>query len=311
MDVSTKKNWPDRIFKSSTMIAALIIGAVILAIFVSLIFTANPSIMKFGPGFVTGTNWDPVAEEFGALPFIFGTVVSSIIALIIAVPLSLGIAVFLTELAPQWLRDPITYGIELLAAIPSIIYGAWGLFVLAPLLQSYLEPWLQEHAGFIPLFSGMPLGVGMLLAGIILGIMIIPTIASLSREVIMTVPAAQKEAAYGLGLTRWETISKVILPYARSGILGAMILGFGRAMGETMAVTMVIGNSPTISASLFDPAATIASAIANEFTEATGAMYVSSLIELGLILLVITFIFIAAAKLLIWSIAGNGGRGRE
>ncbi len=304
---SIVKHWQELLFKNLVLLSALLIGGILLAIFIALFMASVPTFEKFSMGFITGTNWDPVAEDFGALPFIYGTIVASIIALLFAVPLSLGIAVFLAELAPAWLREPVSYAIELLAAIPSIIYGIWGLFVLGPIFQSYIEPWLGSTLGFLPLFKGTPLGIGMLLGGIILGIMIIPTIASISRDVLLQVPTAQKEGAYALGMTRWEAIWNVVFPYAKSGILGAVILGFGRAMGETMAITMVIGNSPAISASLFDPAYTIAAAIANEFAEATGKLHLSALIELGFILLVITFIFNAIAKFLIWSLSYKGG----
>lgn len=308
MSISPRTSWPDKIFKSTVLMAALSIGVLVLTVLLALIISSTPTLKQFGIQFLWGTNWDPVMEEFGALPFIWGTFVSSFLALLIAIPISLGIAVFLSELAPEWLRNPVSYAVELLAAIPSIIYGAWGLFVLAPLLQVYLEPWLQSTLGFLPFFQGTPLGVGMLLAGIILAIMIIPTITSISKEVILTVPRTQKEAALALGMTHWETISKVILPYAKSGILGAIILGWGRAVGETMASTMVIGNAPNISLSLFDPAYTLGDVITNEFTEAVGDLHISALIEIGWILLVITFIIIAAARLLVWATSYKGGK---
>ncbi len=245
------------------------------------------------------STWDPVSKVFGALPFIFGTVVSSFIALCIALPLSMGIAIFLSELAPKKVRVYVSLMIEMLAAVPSIIYGLWGLFVMTPFLQVHVEPFLGRYLGFIPLFQGPPVGVGMLAGGLILSIMIIPTIASITRDIFNTIPTLSKEAGYAIGMTRWEVIAKVVFPQARSGMVGAIMLGFGRALGETMAITMVIGNAPAISASLFSPAYTLSSVIANEFTEATSKIYISSLIELALLLFIISMIFNAIAKLLI------------
>ena len=236
---------------------------------------------------------------YGALPFIWGTFYTAIIALVLALPVSIGIAIFLTELAPPWLRQPVGFIIELLAAIPSLIYGLWGLFVLVPIMQEYVEPALMKF-DFLPFFTGYPLGLGMMSAGIIVAIMIIPTISTISREVMYTVPDIQREGGLALGMTRWEVVSKVVIPFSRTGILGAVILGLGRALGETMAVTMLIGNTPKISLSLFEPGYTISSAIANEFAEATEKMHVSALIELGLILFFISIMINVLAKLLMW-----------
>ncbi len=259
------------------------------------------SIEEFGLGFVTSEVWDPVLEEYGALPFIYGTIVTSFLALLLALPLALGIAVFLSELAPPWLERPASFFVELLAAIPSIVYGLWGFFVMVPWLRENVQPFLIEELGFIPLFDGAPYGVGMLAASVILSIMILPIIASISRDVLKAVPLTQREAALGLGSTRWEA-TRIAISYSRSGILGATILALGRALGETMAVTMVIGNRPEISWSLMDPGHTMASVLANEFTEATTEMYLSALIEIALILFIITLIVNAFARLLVWSV---------
>ncbi len=289
----------DLAIKVLSLFFASIILIIIGGIVYELIRGSVPAFAKFGWGFITTSTWDPVSEVFGALPFVFGTIVSSVIALIIALPVSIGIAIFLSELAASKVRMLVSLMIELLAAIPSIIYGLWGLFVMAPYLQMRVEPFLGKYAGFIPLFKGPPLGIGMLAGGLILAIMIVPTIASISRDIFDTIPMLNKEAGYAIGMTHWEVISKVMFPEARSGMIGAVMLGFGRALGETMAVTMVIGNAPKISASLFSPSYTIASVIANEFTEATTKLYISSLIELGLLLFVISLIFNAAAQLLV------------
>ncbi len=259
------------------------------------------SIQKFGFEFLFSTTWDPVKEIFGALPSLYGTLFSSLLALLIAVPLGLGVAVFLSELAPSWLEKPLSFLTELLAGIPSVVYGLWGIFVLVPFLREVVEPFLFRRFGSLPFFRGAPYGFGMLAGALILAIMVLPIISSISRDVIKSVPESQREAAYALGATKWETI-KIVLSDARTGILGAILLGFGRAVGETMAVTMVIGNRPLISASLFDPAYTMASAIANEFTEATSDLYLSALIELALILFVITILINVAARFLMWRI---------
>lgn len=299
----------DFIFEAVVGFFAL--GIIVLAflLFRELFIESQLSRNTFGIGFLTGSTWDPVNEIFGALPFIFGTLVSSFLALLIAVPFSLGIAIFLSELAPGKLRTPLSFIIELLAAVPSVIIGLWGIFILAPFIRDYLAPPLATYLGFLPLFQGPMYGLSMLTGGVILAIMIIPITSSVSKEVIMTVPAHQREAALALGATGWETTRIAVLPYARSGIFGAVILGFGRAIGETMAVTMVIGNSPKISESLFSPSYTMASVIANEFVEATSKLYISSLIEIGFLLLVISVIINIAARILVWKLLKVEGDG--
>lgn len=298
----------DSLFKGVSFFFAVSVIALMILIFAVLVKESWLSLKAFGFGFVYSSAWDPVAGDFGALPAIYGTIVSSIIAIVIAVPVSFGIAIFLTEMAPAWLRGPIGTAIELLASIPSIIYGMWGLFILAPILSEYVEPPLVEYLGFLPLFSGAPLGIGMLPAGFILAIMIIPFISSVSRDVIRMVPSILKESGYGVGATKWEVIWKIVIPFAKSGIIGAVILGLGRALGETMAVTFLIGNSHDISMNLLDPATSISATLANEFTEAVEDIYLSSLVELGLILFVITFVVLALAKLLIARFSYDGGR---
>ena len=265
--------------------------------------SARPSIEAFGFSFITGRVWDPVKEQFGALPFIYGTLVTSCLALIIAAPIGLGVAIFLNEMATSRVRSLIAFLVEMLAAIPSVVYGLWGIFVLAPWLRETVEPGLAKWFGFFPLFQGAPLGFGMLAGGLILAVMILPTIAAISGEVMAAVPNEQREAALALGATKWEMIRIAVLPYARSGILGGVMLGLGRALGETMAVTMVIGNRPDILPSLFAPAYSMAAVIANEFTEATYDLYLSSLVEIGLILFGITLILNVFARLLVWSVA--------
>ena len=293
----------DFIFEALVGLFALGIIVFAFLLFRELFIGAGLSIDSFGLGFLTSSTWDPVNEVFGALPFIFGTLVSSFLALLIAIPFSLGIAIYLSELAPEKLRTPLSFIIELLAAVPSVIIGLWGLFILAPFVHDYLAPPLSTYLGFLPLFQGpMYGGQTMLTGGVILAIMIIPITSSVSREVIMTVPTQQREAALALGATGWETTRIAVLPYARSGIFGAVILGFGRAIGETMAVTMVIGNSPRISESLFSPSYTMASVIANEFVEATSRLYISSLIEIGFLLLLISVIINIAARILVWKL---------
>jgi phosphate transport system permease protein len=267
------------------------------------VLQSRPSLHQFGWKFFTGSNWDPVSGDFGALPFIYGTLVSSLLALVIAVPLAVGVAVFTTEMCPKPLRGALSFLTELLAAIPSVVYGLWGIFVLAPLLRVHVQPWLAKYFGWTGLFTGPPFGIGMLAAGVILSIMIIPIIGSITREVLTAVPNHQREAALALGATRWEMIRVGVLRNARAGILGAIILGLGRALGETMAVTMVIGNTPQIAKSLFAPGYTMASVIANEFTEATGNLYLSALIEIGLGLFLVTVVVNALARLLVWSVA--------
>lgn len=292
-------------FKRATTAVALSVVALTLFLVYHMAIYAMPAIRRFGLHFLFTSTWDPVKEVFGALPFIYGTVVSSILALLIAVPVSLGIAIYLAELAPQFIRQPLSFLIELLAAIPSVVYGLWGIFGLAPFLKETIQPFLSRYFGFLPIFKGEFYGVGMLTAGIILSIMIIPTISSISREVFLAVPFTQREASLALGATRWETIRLAVLGYARTGVLGAVILGLGRALGETMAVTMVIGNRPEISASLFAPSYTMASVIANEFTEATSKLYLSALIEIGLVLFFITLVLNIVARLLIWKVSNK------
>ncbi len=280
----------DRAFRWLTALAALLVPAVILAIGLDLFLTSYPALAKFGPGFLLSQEWNPVTQEFGAASSIYGTVMSTLIAMALALPLSLAIALFLVELAPPRVSQVVGTMIELLAAIPSIIYGMWGLFVFAPLMATYVQPFLKKYLGFLPLFSGPPLGIGMLTAGVILAIMILPFMSAVARDVFALVPNVVKESAYGLGATTWEVTYKVTIPYGLVGLLGAMFLGLGRALGETMAVTFVIGNAHRISFSLFAPGNTIASTLANEFSEATEPLYVSSLVALGLVLYLVTFL---------------------
>jgi len=290
----------DSAFRHMTRAAAIGVLVLLGAVIVSLIHGSIPALRTFGFSFLISERWNPVTEIFGALPAIYGTVLTSFIAMLIAVPIGLMIAFFLTELCPQWLRRPIGIAIELLAGIPSIIYGIWGLFVFAPFLQQTLQPFLIDTLGNVPgigaAFAGPPYGIGMLTAGLILAIMVLPFVTSISRDVFEAVPGVLKEAAYGLGCTTWEVVRYVVLPYARVGVIGGIMLGLGRALGETMAVTFVIGNAHRISASLLAPGTTISATIANEFTEAVGDLYTSALIALGLILFVITFIVLAAAR---------------
>jgi len=283
----------------------IMILLLVFGIFFKLTFSSFLSIKKFGFGFLLGTTWDPVFENFGALPFIYGTVVSSLVALLIAVPIGIGTAIYLAEYAPWWIKNPVSLLVDLLAAIPSVIYGLWGIFVLVPLMRTGIEPFLGKYLGFLPFFQGVPYGVGMISASLVLAIMIVPFIISVSREVILAVPQVYKEAAYAVGSTRWEAVRFIILSYAKQGILGAIILALGRAIGETMAVTMLIGNNVKISASLFSPAYTLASVIANEFAEATSDLYLSSLIEIALVLLFVSILVNIIARLLIWSVTKN------
>ena len=294
----------DRVFRWLTLLMALSIFALIILIGFELFHGSRLALQKFGWHFLFSQDWDPVNEQFGALTFIFGTLVSSAIALLIAVPVSIATAVYLTELAPLWLRQPLIIFIELLAAVPSVILGLWGIFVMIPFLRDHLFPMLQKYLGFLPFFRGPIYGVSMLAGGIIVAIMCIPIITSVSREILRSVPGLQREAAFALGATRWEVTRIAVLSYAKKGLFGAVILGLGRALGETMAVTMVIGNTPQIVASLFAPGYTLASVIANEFTEATGNMYVSALFELGLVLLGVTVIVNVFAQLLLKTFAG-------
>ena len=296
----------DAIFRHTTRAAAAGVLILLSGVIVSLIDGSLPALKAFGFGFLIGERWNPVTEKFGAVAPIYGTLVTSLIAMLIAVPVGLMIAFFLTELCPQWLRRPIGIAIELLAGIPSIIYGIWGLFIFAPFLQETLQPFLINTLGNVPgiapLFSGPPYGIGVLTAGLILAIMVLPFVTSISRDVFEAVPPVLKEAAYGLGCTTWEVVRNVVLPYARVGVIGGVMLGLGRALGETMAVTFVIGNAHRVSASLLAPGTTISATIANEFTEAVGDLYTSSLIALGLILFVITFIVLAAARYMLMRI---------
>jgi len=296
----------DRVFKELTRGAAVIVLIILGGVIISLVHGSWPAMRAYGFGFLVSQAWNPVTEDFGAAAAIYGTLVTSIIAMLIAVPVGLGIATFLTELCPAALRRPIGVAIELLAGIPSIIYGIWGLFVLAPFLQSHVQPALISAFGDIPLFStlfaGPPYGIGMLTAGFILAIMVLPFIASISRDVFETVPPVLKEAAWGIGSTTWEVMRYVVIPYTRVGVIGGMMLGLGRALGETMAVTFVIGNAHRISGSLLAPGTTISATIANEFTEAVGDLYTSALIELGLILFVITFVVLAGARYMLMRI---------
>jgi phosphate transport system permease protein len=302
----------DRAFQLITAGAAWFVLILLCAIAISMAWGGRLAFQKFGWHFITSPEWDAVNGNFGALVPIYGTLVTSAIALMIAVPISIGIALFLTDIAPRWSRSPIAIAIELLAAIPSIIYGMWGLFVFAPFMATNVEPWLSDHLGgkaiIGPLFSGPPIGIGMLTAGIVLGIMVIPFIAAVAREVFSAVPAPLRESAVALGSTRWEILSRVTLPYTRSAVIGAVFLGLGRALGETMAVTFVLGNSHDLSASLLMPSNSIAAAIANEFTEADTDIYRSSLIALGFLLFVVTFIVLSIAKLLLARVDRQMGR---
>ncbi|HEY3445436.1 MAG TPA: phosphate ABC transporter permease subunit PstC [Myxococcales bacterium] len=301
-----KGNLGDLVFRRLTAAFALVVVLLLAAMALELARASALSLGKFGWGFVGSTAWDPVRETFGALPFVYGTVVSSLLALALAVPVSLGVAVFLAELAGPRLRTAMSFVVELLAAVPSVIYGLWGVFVLAPWLRETVEPLLARALGFLPLFSGPHHGVGMLAAGLILAIMILPTIASVSREVLRAVPDTLREGALALGATRWEALRTVVLPAARSGITGAVVLGLGRALGETMAVTMVIGNRPEIAASLFAPGYTMASVVANEYTEATGDLYLSALSEIGLLLFAVTLLLNVVARLLVRQTGAQG-----
>ena len=300
----------DRIYSVVITIFALCIPLLLLLIALEVGIAGWPALREFGFGFLTSSTWNPVTAQFGAAPAIYGTLVTSAIALIIATPLALGSAIFLSEFAPRWLRQPLAFLVDLLAAIPSVVYGLWGIFVLVPLLREYVAPFFRDTLGLAdtPLFAGPTYGPSMLAAGLILSIMVLPYIAAVSREVLLAVPRSQREAALALGATRWESIWGAVLPYARTGILGGVILGLGRALGETMAVTMVIGNRHDISASLLAPGYTMASLIANEFTEASGDMHLSALMAVGFVLFVITLIINAIARWLVWRVSRGGGR---
>ena len=290
----------DKIFEAITRTALWVLTGLVGSMGLVLVVKSWPALLQFGGHFFIGHVWDPVTEEFGIFPIIYGTLVSSFLAVLLAAPLGIGIAVFLSELAPRSMKNILSLLTEWLAAIPSVIYGLWGIFYLVPWLRRGPEPWLIDHFGFIPLFRGPPYGIGMFAAGLILAIMILPIISSITREVLEAVPLEQREAALALGATRWEATRLAVLRYGRSGIIGAIFLGLGRALGETMAVTMVIGNTPQIAASLFAPAQTMASVIANEFSEATGDLHISALVEIGLALFMITFMINALARLLVW-----------
>jgi phosphate transport system permease protein len=298
----------DRVFNAALALCAVALLALCAALVLQLGVAAWPSMRSFGWGFVTGAEWDPVQGRFGALPFLFGTLVSSLLALLLAVPLAVGLAIFLTELAPRWLAAPLGFAAELLAAIPSVVYGLWGIFVLVPWLRRAVQQPLAEHlGGSVALFRGPAYGSSLLAGGVILAIMIIPYISSVSREVLAAVPREQREAALALGATRWEMTWQVALPYAAPGIIGAVVLGFGRALGETMAVTMVIGNRPEISASLFAPGYTMSSVLANEFAEASGELYLAALMEIALLLFAVTIIVNIFARLLVRRVAKQRG----
>jgi phosphate transport system permease protein len=301
----------DAAFRLLTFLFALLVLLILGGVIVALVDGALPALRTFGFSFLVTEVWNPVTEKFGALAPIYGTLVTSAIAMLVGIPVAFGVAVFITEICPLWLKRPLATMIELLAAIPSIIYGIWGLFILAPFVQQYIQPAITDSLGNIPaigvLFAGPPLGIGVLTAGFILAIMVLPFISSIMRDVFETVPAMLKESAYGLGATRTEVVRKVVLPYTRVGVLGGIMLGLGRALGETMAVTFVIGNAHRISTSILQPGTTISASLANEFTEAFSDLYRSSLIALGLILFVITFIVLAIAKLMLLRLQKHAG----
>jgi len=293
----------ERLFKAATWLAAVLVLALLGGVAIALVKGAWPALAHFKLQFLTREIWNPVTEKFGALAPIYGTLVTSAIAMLVAIPLSFGISIFLTELCPAWLKRPVGTAVELLAAVPSIIFGIWGMFVFAPVLQRTVQPWLIDHLGSLPgiglLFQGPPFGIGILTASLVLAIMVLPFIASVMRDVFQTVPDVLRESAYGLGATTWEVIWKVVLPYSRTGVVGGIMLGLGRALGETMAVTFVIGNAHRVSSSLLAPGTTISATIANEFTEAVGDLYTSSLIALGVLLFLITFVVISIARLML------------
>jgi phosphate transport system permease protein len=311
-DHGRRQRTEDAVFRYTTLFFALLVLVLLGGVIAALIEGSWPVFRNFGFGFVTTEVWNPVTEKFGALAPIYGTLVTSVLAMLFGVPVSFGIAMFITELCPAWLKRPLGIAIELLAGIPSIIYGIWGLFVLAPFLQRTVQPFLIETLGNVPgigyLFAGPPYGIGVFTAGLVLGIMVLPFITSITRDVFETVPPMLKESAYGLGATTWEVVSKVVIPYTRVGVSGGIMLGLGRALGETMAVTFVIGNAHKISASILAPGTTISATIANEFTEAVGDLYTGSLIALGLILFVITFVILSLAKLNLMRMQRQPGR---
>ena len=300
----------DTVFRTILLIFASTIVMIVVAMIFMMVWNSTPTLKEFGFGFLTGSKWKPATDIYGALPFIYGTIVSSLIALLISVPISLGIAVYLVEQAPKKIATPIAFMVELLAAIPSVVYGLWGIFVLAPFIRDYLGVFLQNYFGWLPFFQGRLTGIGMLTGGTIMAIMITPIVTAVVRDVLEVVPTTQREAALALGATKWET-TKIVLGNAASGIAGAVVLGLGRALGETMAVTMVIGNAPQISSSLFEPAYTIASVLAANFAEATDKLYMSALIEMGLVLFLVTFIVNAFAKLLVGRVARGTGTAKQ
>lgn len=304
-------NRSDRVYRAVLLGMAAVLPLLLVIIAGGLVIDAWPAVRRFGAGFLWSSTWDPVADIYGAAPMIFGTLVSSLIALILAVPLALGVAIFLTEFSPKWMRQPIAFLVELLAAVPSVVYGLWGIFVLIPFLRAVVAPALKAVFGWTPFFQGVFYGNSMLAGGIILAIMIVPYIAAVSREVLLAVPGSQREAALGLGATRWEAVWSAVLPYGRAGLIGAVMLGFGRALGETMAVTMLIGNRHDISLSILQPGYTMAAALANEFTEATTAMYSAALFEVGLVLFVITILVNAFARILVWRVARGAAVGSK
>jgi phosphate transport system permease protein len=301
----------DAVFRAATFLFALLVLLILAGVIVALVEGALPALRTFGFSFVVSEVWNPVTEKFGALAPIYGTLVTSAIAMLVGIPVAFGVAVFITEICPIWLKRPLATMIELLAAIPSIIYGIWGLFVFAPFVQQYIQPAIIDTLGQVPgigaLFAGPPLGIGVLTAGFILAIMVLPFISSIMRDVFETVPAILKESAYGLGATRAEVVKQIVLPYTRIGVVGGIMLGLGRALGETMAVTFVIGNAHRISASILQPGTTISASLANEFTEAVGDLYLSSLIALGFILFLITFVVLAIAKLMLLRLKKQAG----
>ncbi len=297
-----RKDRGDIIFERTLTVFPFLILIIVAAIFIQLVYASWPSISKFSFKFPFTSTWDPVFNNFGAFPFIFGTLVTSLVALILAIPIGIGTAIYLAEYAPHKVQKILAMLIDLLAAVPSVIYGLWGIFVLVPLMRTHVQPFLGKYLGFLPFFQGPNYGIGMLSASVILAIMIVPFIISVSREVILAVPAVYKETAYALGATRWETLRTVILSYAKPGILGAVILALGRAIGETMAVTMIIGNNVKISWSLFSPGYTLASVIANEFAEASGKLYTAALIEIALVLFIVSIVVNLIARFLIWSV---------
>ena len=302
----------DKLFRGTTMFFAFLVFILLFGIIITLFVGSLPALKAFGPAFFTSAAWNPVEIQFGGLVPIYGTFITALIAMVIGIPVSFGIAIFITELSPVWLKRPIGIAIELLAGIPSIIYGMWGLFVFAPLFADHVQPWINDNLGALPLigqvFQGPPMGIGMLTAGFILAIMVIPFTSSVMRDVFEIVPTMLKESAYGLGSTTWEVVWNVVLPYTKTGVVGGIMLGLGRALGETMAVTFVIGNAHELSASLMMPGNTISSALANEFTEAVGDIYTSSLITLGLTLFVITFVVLALAKILLIRLSMREGK---